>query len=291
MEKSDKNNIKDIREFFVPSNNPLVLEGKTEKVHASMKHLSCLTSTVEGSLDCLDANCEKDCVHTVLMLNDNSPNSTSYFSTQGSNDSGVKDLSDDNPTPSNNSTIEFESTVNWDCITPMAITSANTIATMASSDPTDTTPIPTVDQTPTVDNNSDLLSPKTINNPPLANPNHPASSGRKDNMVTIPANMSDSTSNRGVCDMFQQLMDKMSSIKEDLTSEIKEFKAEKSSTCDQVNSMKTQQEAQNGRIDIIEDNCSFNEMRLSQLADTVTLQNQVIQELQNKLQSLEKDRL
>ena len=151
--------------------------------------------------------------------------------------------------PSNNSTIEFESTVNWDCITPTAITSANTIATMASSDPTDTTPIPTVDQTPTVDNNSDLLSPKTINNPPLANPNHPASSGRKDNTVTIPANMSDSTSNWEVCDMFQQLMDKMSSIKEDLTSEIKELKAEKSSICDQVNSMKTQQEAQNGRID------------------------------------------
>ena len=88
-----------------------------------------------------------------------------------------------------------------------------------------------------------------------------------------------------VCEVFNTLISSMTTVKEELSNEIKELKEEKFAKATKMETIKLNQTTQTRKITKLEQEKNLHHTKLIQLSDTVAYQSQVIQELQNKLKA------
>ena len=101
----------------------------------------------------------------------------------------------------------------------------------------------------------------------------------------------ESISNKKVVEMFETLLTSMNVMKTELHQEMQELKDEKKEKVQLVQNLQSTQDNQQVEIDKLKEESTQNSLQIDQLVDTITRQDQVIQELKYKVDALERDRL
>ena len=97
-------------------------------------------------------------------------------------------------------------------------------------------------------------------------------------------------SNALVIDMFQKLMQQMSTVKNDITREIQELKTDKEASKQEIAEIKTTQNEQATSITQMQATATVSEQKMEKMVDTMLYQKQIIDELVNKVDMLENEK-
>ena len=238
----------------------------------------------------LEVNCASTNPNLICQLSPIDANLTSCTSINSNSFYSVEDVPGCDLNPplslnnsninSQNSTVDLENTVSWKEHQTNALSVDCNMSN--ENNPTNTSKeenlTPKQQDAPKKDTNSSIDSELLPNSSKLQT--------GKPEQETI--KMPSQVTNETVLEMFQQLITKIDSVKTDLTSQIQDVKLNNTTKCEAIT-----KDVKDNRSDInkLQDQCKIQDIKLTQMADTIANQGQVIDELKSQMLHVRRDKL